>query len=177
MGKPEDETPEHREKRLAYNKKWNDEHKEEENRKRMELYNKWQKNPQISEHRIMRLEVLDRMGGKCVFCGEEDESALTIDHVLNDGAKERKEQRNVYLRLRNMAEIPTDRYQILCFNCNHKKRIWGDDPSKWPATMTVRERLDFVRKSAMTMAEARRAFLNGQAQEGHTARGVEEGVR
>jgi len=174
MGKLKNETPEQRAKRLAYNREWNRVHKDDESKKRKDRYNKWQKDVQISEYRMQRLEVLDRMGGKCIFCGEEDEPVLTIDHVMNDGATERRNFRNVYFRLRNELSIPMDRYQILCLSCNHKKRIFGDDPSKWPIYRTVKEQLEFVKASIMTMEESRRAFRDGQAKETDTSGRLEE---
>lgn len=144
MGKGKNETPEQREKRLAYNREWNRIHRKEERTKRRERYYKWQRDGQITEYQINRLNVLDRMGGKCVFCNETDVSVLTIDHVMNDGAKDRKTSKNLYLRLSKEPKIPPDRYQILCFYCNHKKRIFGDDPAKWPPPRTVQEQICFV---------------------------------
>jgi hypothetical protein len=67
---------------------------------------------------------------------------LTIDHVMDDGAAERRTQnRNIYHRLYKTANIPLDRYQILCLICNHKKRIFGPDPTRWPPERTVAESL------------------------------------
>ena len=62
-------------------------------------------------------------GQICASCGFEDRRALTLDHVLNNGAEERKEigERGVYIRAllpENMAE-----YQILCMNCQFIKRV------------------------------------------------------
>lgn len=160
MGKSKNETPEQREKRLAYNREWNRKNKERENRKRRDRYRLWQKDSQISEYNIKRVEVLNKMGGKCVFCGETDWAVLSIDHVKNDGAKERKSERNLYAKLHKADAIPKDRYQILCLYCNHKKRIFGDDPLQWPPTRSVSEQLSFLKASVVSMEEARKAYKN-----------------
>ena len=141
MGKTKNETAERREARLKYCRDWHASHRDEENRRRMERYRGYQKSIQITEHQIRRLEVLERMGGKCRFCEETDEAILIIDHVMDDGAAERKNFRNVYHRLQKMDSIPFERYQILCGHCNHKKRMFGPDPSKWPPKKTVAEQL------------------------------------
>ena len=156
MGKRDNETPKEREERLAYNRLWHQEHREEENRKRMDRYHNYQNDVQISEYKIKRLEVLERMGGKCVFCGQLDETALTIDHVKNDGAKERKVSTNIYYQLYKLEVIPMDRYQVLCWTCNHKKRLSGPDPSQWPPNKTVPEALAYLRANLKTMEQARK---------------------
>ena len=141
------ETIEERKKRLQYNRDWHRAHREEENKKRIERYYGYQRKSQLSEYKIHRLKVLERMGGKCVFCGQTDESILTIDHINNDGNKERKERngKNICQRLFFLEEIPKDRYQILCCSCNHKKRIFGNDFLNWPVR-TVQECLEILRK-------------------------------
>lgn len=154
MGKSKNETAEQRQTRLEYNRKWNRANREEERRKRKERYYLWQKDVQISEYMIKRLEVLDRMGGKCKACGATDESVLAIDHVKNDGASERRNESYLIGRLYKDPAIPVDRYQLLCHNCNHKKRRFGDDPTKWPQK-TVKERIEEIKNTAISMAEAR----------------------
>ena len=71
--------------------------------------------------------VFDYYGNICACCGETGKSFLTIDHVNNDGFKERHPGGsrvsgcNLYYRIIK-ANFP-DTYQILCMNCNHSKRI------------------------------------------------------
>lgn len=68
--------------------------------------------------RRMRVDVINRYGGKCVNCGFGDIRALCIDHVNGDGAKEKRLLNN-YSRLRRMWHGPkSKKYQILCCNCN-----------------------------------------------------------
>lgn len=78
-----------------------------------------------SRARLKRM-VIARMGGKCKCCGEKEIEFLTIDHVLEDGARHRKRLKlgggsiHRYIRDHN---YPKRRFQILCANCNMSKRI------------------------------------------------------
>ena len=73
----------------------------------------------------VRESVLSRFGGKCVICGYVG-YALQIDHIHNDGGKERKQLKTTdkyyrYLLSLSDEEIKQN-YQILCANCNWEKR-------------------------------------------------------
>jgi hypothetical protein len=113
-----------------------DKNRDEYNKKQME----WRKNnpKAMKEYARCRKVVVDKMreevikgyGGVCVWCGERDPRALEIDHVNNDGAKERKEinkrltyGRGLYGRLIS-AEFPPQ-YQLLCCSCNRVKCLYG----------------------------------------------------
>jgi len=64
---------------------------------------------------------------QCVCCGESNYPMLTLDHIQNNGNKERKIVRrtghNMYRYLIKM-KFP-EGYQTLCFNCNSGKQING----------------------------------------------------
>lgn len=64
--------------------------------------------------------VYDHYGNKCACCGESNQKFLSIDHVNNDGHKERKGKGGSSDRIiRNIIKTNfPDTYQILCFNCN-----------------------------------------------------------
>lgn len=74
----------------------------------------------------LKKKIYDHYGRVCKCCGESNVGFLTIDHVNNDGNKERKRVRGkmqqggdrILLRIIRM-NFP-DTYQILCMNCN-----WG----------------------------------------------------
>lgn len=56
---------------------------------------------------------------KCSCCGENNLGFLTIDHINNDGAKDRRKHKStwalfIWLKKNNYPEG----YQILCYNCN-----------------------------------------------------------
>jgi hypothetical protein len=71
-------------------------------------------------------------GGKCVCCGETTQVFLTIDHIGEDGADERRQINrgagyNFYYWLKKQG-YPKENYQILCFNCNFAKHTLGICP-------------------------------------------------
>lgn len=76
---------------------------------------------------ILKQKIFDRYGWKCKCCGESNIKFLTMDHVNNDGWKER-------LTIGYRIGGPTlyreivkrgfpDTFQTLCFNCNCGKRV------------------------------------------------------
>ena len=68
-----------------------------------------------------KAQIHSLLGGKCKHCGEKDTRVLQIDHVYGDGAQERREGLSRTQLYRNI-EKETKRYQLLCANCNWKKR-------------------------------------------------------
>jgi hypothetical protein len=64
--------------------------------------------------------VIKGYGGKCVCCGESNNGFLTLDHVNEDGAEERKQFGHNTQKLHNriIREGFPSRYQLLCYNCN-----------------------------------------------------------
>lgn len=76
----------------------------------------------------LRNQVLDLLGRKCNTCGLEDEEVLQIDHVFGGGCKEVKTcGSNKYIfYLKKLREGSHD-YQMLCANCNWRKRIREDE--------------------------------------------------
>ena len=70
----------------------------------------------------VRARVYRQYGGICACCSESRRVFLTIDHVNNDGANERKKHIiGIMLYYRALKE--PSRYQILCRNCNWAKRF------------------------------------------------------
>ena len=75
-------------------------------------------------YKTFRLEVLNTYGGRCTRCGESDLDLLVIDHINNDGAKERKRfHASSFYRNIKAQGFPKDKYQILCLSCNWKKHL------------------------------------------------------
>jgi len=84
-------------------------------------------------HRLQRQEVIERYGGVCNCCGENNPYFLNIDHVNNDGGKHRRRaggNRQALLEILNTPYDP-DRYQLLCSNCNGAKEHYGSCPHTW----------------------------------------------
>ena len=66
---------------------------------------------------------------KCACCGEKEFAFLSIDHIHNDGAKDRNTRgtgSNLYRSLKR-ENFPRG-FQILCHNCNMAKGFYGQCP-------------------------------------------------
>lgn len=84
----------------------------------------------VKDYRIrIRKTVIEMYGGKCVRCGESDYRCLQLDHIHGGGIKELRSYGgtiSVYLKALKHPE----KYQLLCANCNWKKRYENDECSK-----------------------------------------------
>lgn len=78
----------------------------------------------------LKLGVLEAYGGpKCRCCGETRVQFLTLDHIKNDGATERRGLfgrreaggKTFYQWLTRNKFPGADRLQVLCMNCNFAK--------------------------------------------------------
>lgn len=142
-------------KRIS-NKKWRDSHPEvikryrKLNRDKLRKYfreyrrkytktskrfKEWNKDYRKKYAARIKLEVLKHYGEngipKCKCCGEKNIEFLTLEHPLGGGKKERRKHgRGVtyynYLRKNN---YPIE-LEVLCFNCNLSKGIYGYCPHK-----------------------------------------------
>lgn len=78
----------------------------------------------------LTVSIKNFLGGKCSCCGISEFEFLTIDHVKNDGAQDRKSGKSYYKILKLMKSF-TPRsevektYQLLCMNCNLSKHFGG----------------------------------------------------
>jgi hypothetical protein len=113
---------------LEKGREWRRTNKEKSNSYSTKAY---YKDPKAHHKRVrvtrarVRLQTVVAYGGKCNHCGISDIDVLDLDHIENDGAKERKENLfayNLYRKLKKEG-FPTGRYQILCKNCNWKKEL------------------------------------------------------
>jgi 5-methylcytosine-specific restriction endonuclease McrA len=88
----------------------------------------WQK----EHNQKKRLEVLQHYGGKCVCCGQTNPLFLTIDHKNSDGNRDPRARGRSGFRISGLGwymkliklGFPDD-FQVLCWNCNHAKEIYG----------------------------------------------------
>ncbi len=83
-----------------------------------------------------RLSLLSKLGKKCANCGETNVTVLQIDHVNNDGGKERRDlnARGLTLPIMNAylnGTYDIKRIQILCANCNFQKQYISDRYKKY----------------------------------------------
>jgi hypothetical protein len=77
----------------------------------------------------LRVEVLNRYGGRCACCGESQYEFLSIDHINNDGAEHRREvgRGASICRWLKKNNYPAG-FQVLCMNCNCAKGWYGMCP-------------------------------------------------
>lgn len=76
--------------------------------------------------RSLKIECLQQYGECKCQCGEDDIVVLTLDHVNDDGAKHRRETNtrgvNFYFMIRKNGFPNDPPLQVLCMNCNIRKR-------------------------------------------------------
>lgn len=79
--------------------------------------------------RTMRHEIIQRLGGKCVCCGESHEMFLAIDHKNGGGTKHRRSiPATTYYRHLYNGSLNIDQFQIMCHNCNSASGYYGACP-------------------------------------------------
>lgn len=71
---------------------------------------------------MLKKTVFDKYGSNCVQCGESDLDVLCIDHIHNDGRDDRIRFDCSLAFFKHLdRNTISDRYQILCYNCNCTK--------------------------------------------------------
>lgn len=75
----------------------------------------------------LRAEMIAAYGDQCACCGEREPLFLQLDHVENDGHKDRRLFKTGAKLLAYLKRLgwPKDRYQLLCANCNFGKLMNG----------------------------------------------------
>ncbi len=91
----------------------------------------WKKIKEQGYYQSLRFRVIEGYGGICACCKEMEKAFLTIDHVNNDGYKERAQglEGRTFLRYIIRNKFPSS-YQILCWNCQLGKKICGVCPHR-----------------------------------------------
>lgn len=85
----------------------------------------------LDEARKAKREGIIEYGGKCACCNETTVEFLTIDHVNGrDKLIPRATGQKEWLRLK-WAGWPKKGIQLLCYNCNCAKGIYGTCPHTW----------------------------------------------
>lgn len=81
----------------------------------------------LTKARKLKREVVDAYGGKCMCCGDTHWQFLTVDHINNDGATQRKtiHSGNSFYYYLKRNGFPRDEYALLCMNCNWCKGVFG----------------------------------------------------
>jgi|ERR1700676_1740996 len=84
----------------------------------------------IADRRRRRKQVvIDTYGGKCKCCGISNFEFLSIDHINNDGAKDRQQGiTSQKLITKIIRDGFPDLYQVLCYNCHLALSYFGFCP-------------------------------------------------
>lgn len=94
-------------------------------------YDRLKRNKKLRYQKLKR-EVFEHYGSRCACCGEQQFEFLTIDHVNGDGAVHKRaigrDSRKMYQWVKN-NNYP-DAIQILCYNCNCAKGVYGTCPHR-----------------------------------------------
>jgi len=88
------------------------------------------KNYQKTKYKEIRLQVINHYTNnepecQCKKCDVKGLGFLTIDHVLNNGKEDRRGRCALQVLKGIIRNNYPDSYQILCFNCNSTKSIFG----------------------------------------------------
>lgn len=100
----------------------------EQGQKRCPRCLKTQRDCSLKRHRALRLVALQHYAVNrlaCACCGETDVEFLTLDHIDNNGAEQRRSMAShtIWNWLKQNGYPPG--FQVLCFNCNS---IFGECP-------------------------------------------------
>lgn len=116
----------------ARSKRWRENNKEKakETQDRSNLKNK--ANRRISDL-AKKFAAMEMYGGKCLGCGCNELAVLTIDHVNDDGAIDRKSNgnRGIVFYRRLLKQPRRSDLQILCASCQSRKRNYGSEVATW----------------------------------------------
>ena len=85
-------------------------------------------------YREAKRQLIERYGGRCVACGISELAVLSLDHVNDDGAEEKRRlnKRGYSWYYHLLAEPTRDDLQVLCLNCQYRKRNYGKNIALWP---------------------------------------------
>ena len=108
----------------------------------MEYWKAYQKTQKYKKYRrtysqkyrfLKRLELIDGLGGACVWCGIKDMRVLQLDKITGGHGKLRQTYSSTmqlyYSLLKNMEQTRKE-WQILCANCNWIKR-WRNNENPY----------------------------------------------
>jgi 5-methylcytosine-specific restriction endonuclease McrA len=119
--------------------------------KRGQMRNKGEKSAYLRDRRYrreLRHRAIQKMGGKCMHCGFDDERALVFDHIkpvrrgLRGVAKSKQTGQDTH---RAVLHGQAKAYQLLCANCHMIKSRQDDRDGRmsvnWSRSPLLRDRL------------------------------------
>jgi hypothetical protein len=84
---------------------------------------------------LTKVRFIQAYGGKCNCCDESRVEFLTVDHINGRTGEENDRSYNEMRRLERLG-YPKDIAQVLCYNCNCAKSVYGQCPHRWSADET-----------------------------------------
>ena len=85
--------------------------------------------------RRRRIDVIDRLGGKCACCGEERLEFLAIDHINGiEGKRTKLDQGCGLVAKVRKSNFDKKIYRVLCHNCNAAYGWYGYCPHQTSQT-------------------------------------------
>ncbi len=99
--------------------------REDENQRYYETYRERHRRKGKEHDQAQKLQVFTHYSGgepRCAHCGIVDVDVLTLDHINGNGHQHRKSIGGHPYRWIINNDYP-DGFQVLCFNCNWKKRL------------------------------------------------------
>lgn len=75
------------------------------------------------KNKLIKINCFQLLGNKCACCGESELNKLTVDHIDNDGANRRKDDKSGVDFYRKILNGKIMNVQLLCWNCNYSKHI------------------------------------------------------
>lgn len=70
----------------------------------------------------IKINIYNLLGNKCNCCGEKEINFLQIDHINNDGFKERHINKHIVQYFEHIKNNRSN-FQLLCANCNWGKKM------------------------------------------------------
>lgn len=101
-----------------------------ESKLRIIALKKWGWNEYQNKRKLkIKTQIFEHYGMKCNCCDEREFKFLTLDHIIDNPKQKKKAKNNqitvyVWIIKNNFPEG----FQILCFNCNIAKGLYGKCP-------------------------------------------------
>jgi len=119
-------------------KKWYEENKEKARadkaanmrKYRLENPEKYKKQSRASQQKL-RDKIFETFGHCCAICGFSDKRALSLDHVFNNGAEERRLLSIRVIYRRSLLPENQHQYRMLCMNCQFVERHKANRQNQW----------------------------------------------
>lgn len=87
-------------------------------------------------------------GGKCACCGETNPVFLALDHIKGDGGNHRKVRTRDGILRDAFYRPDSERYRILCHNCNMAYASFGTCPHVDPDFVLPEDKIEVITQAS-----------------------------